>query len=92
MITWGPVDRRYAVRRVDALEKDIAATALVTSVMLVIFAVSYVLYASGPWSDSTFSVWFAAGLILLATARIVEGLMFTPLPTEAELWDTTDDH
>ncbi len=92
LIVWGPVDRRYAVRRVDALEKDIAASALVTSLMLIIFAVSYVLYAGSPWIQPTFPVFFAAGLMLLATARIVEGLMFTPLPTEAERWDTTDDH
>ncbi len=88
LVKFGPVDRRYATRQMDALEKEIAATALVTAVILTVFVASLVLYTT----TTDFPVFFAAGLMVLATARLVDGLLFTPLPSESELWDTTDDH
>lgn len=88
LVKFGPVDRRYATRRVDDLELETTATAAVTAVILTIYVVSRVLYQT----TTDFSVFFVAGMMLLATVRIAAGLLFMPLPSEAELWDTTDDH
>ncbi len=87
-VTFGPVDRRYATRQADALEKEVAATALVTVFVVTVFVASFVLYTT----TTDFPIFLAAGIMLLATARIMDGLLFTPLPSESELWDTTDDH
>ncbi len=92
LITWGPVDHRYAARRVDALEKEITASAVATGVIALIFIVSFVVYRGAPWIHPTFPVFFAAGIMLVATVRILDGLVHTPLASESELWDTTDDH
>ncbi len=92
LITWGPVEHHHAARRVDALEKEITASAVVTGVIALIFIVSFVVYKGAPWIHPTFPVFFAAAIMLVATVRVLWGLVLTPLASESELLDSTEDH
>lgn len=92
LIKWGPADRRYATRRVDALEKEITATAVVTGIVLLIAWVSWGALRFPSLYDWNVTVLVVAGVMLLASVRILDGLLFTPLKSESEYFDTTEDH
>ena len=91
-VIWGPVDRRYAVKRHDALQKEIAATFVFGAFLLGLYMLGVALRVESLWLSTNIDLYLLGSIMTAIALRFSMGYRYAWIVPESEKFDTTEDH
>ena len=92
VIRWGPVDPRYVLHRRNRLGTEMAASAVLALFIAVVYAVGVAVRVEYWWIARDLTLYAVGSILTSIGIWFTFGFEWGRLPSESELFDTTEDH
>ncbi len=94
LVRWGPVDRRYRTRRVDALEKEITAAFVFAVFLAALYVTGEVVRIDALVADSDINLLLFGSIMAMIPLQLLNAYIMAngQWAPRFDLEDTTDDH
>ena len=92
-VEFGPVDRRYVVRRKKGTaEEEVAAGFLLATFAVLVYVIGFAVRVEYWWVSPDVVLYILGSAMTTAALYIVRMFLTESVPSESDLFDTTEDH